>query len=255
MIGNRYRHAPTLGDLLDRRLDVVGRVVAPANDQQVFDAADDEQFAVGNEARVSRLQPWALGRAVRRGDEPSPEGAFGLGGLVPVADGHVVAVNPDLADRSLRALGAGVGIDDAHRRRLGYLVIDQRCTALACAPLGLPGGQFVGVELDDRGWFASSARRRVHRCLRKSIRGPQHRFLQIEASKPVAEALEGCRLYPLATAEDGQNAAEVEPGEVVVRNFARCQLKGEVGCRRERPCTADRLTSGGHQLEPPRRSL
>ena len=80
-------------------------------------------------------------------------------------------------------------------------------TLRAGAAIRLPGGQFVGVELDDRGWFASSARCRVHRCFRESIRGPEHRFLQIEVSKPVAEALEGCRLYPLATAEDGHDAA------------------------------------------------
>ena len=62
-------------------------------------------------------------------------------------------------------------------------------------------------------------------------------------------------MYPLATAEDGQDVAQVEPGEVLVRGFARGQLEGEVGCRRERPSAADRLTSGCHQLEPPRRPL
>src|ERR1700739_4567970 len=41
-IRNRYRRAPAPRDLLDRRLDVVGRVVTPIHDQKVLDAADDK---------------------------------------------------------------------------------------------------------------------------------------------------------------------------------------------------------------------
>jgi hypothetical protein len=43
LIRNRYRRAPTPSDLLDGRLDVVGRVVTPIHDQKVLDSADDEQ--------------------------------------------------------------------------------------------------------------------------------------------------------------------------------------------------------------------
>ncbi len=76
--GNRYRHAAVSGDLLDRRLDVVGRVVAPVHDQQILDTADDEQLAVGEEAQISGSQPRPFGCAGRRTDKRCAEGAFGL---------------------------------------------------------------------------------------------------------------------------------------------------------------------------------
>ena len=42
VIPDRYRRATSRADLLDRRLDVVGRVVAPVDNQKVLDTADDE---------------------------------------------------------------------------------------------------------------------------------------------------------------------------------------------------------------------
>jgi len=55
------------GDFLDRRLDVVGIVIAPIYDQEVLDAAHDEQFALGNDTEVSGPQPrtfWCSGRGL-----------------------------------------------------------------------------------------------------------------------------------------------------------------------------------------------
>ena len=78
IVWNRYRHAAASGDLLDRRLDVVGRVVAPVDDQEILDTADDEQLAVGEEAQISGSQPWPFGCAGRRIDKRCAEGAFSL---------------------------------------------------------------------------------------------------------------------------------------------------------------------------------
>jgi hypothetical protein len=39
---NRYRRDPAACDLLDRRLDVLGIVIATTNDKHVLDAADNE---------------------------------------------------------------------------------------------------------------------------------------------------------------------------------------------------------------------
>src|SRR5208283_2283114 len=50
LIRTRYRPAPSPRDLLDDRLDVVGKVVTPIHDREIRDAADDEQLAVGEEA-------------------------------------------------------------------------------------------------------------------------------------------------------------------------------------------------------------
>ncbi len=50
---HRYRRDPSLGDLLDRRLDVLGVMVAPADDQQILDAADDEKLTLIDETEVA----------------------------------------------------------------------------------------------------------------------------------------------------------------------------------------------------------
>lgn len=50
-------------DRLNRRLDIVGRVVAPVHDQEVLDAPHDEQLTLGEETRISRPQPWSCGCA------------------------------------------------------------------------------------------------------------------------------------------------------------------------------------------------
>src|ERR1700757_3352562 len=73
LIRNRYRGAPTPCDLLDRRLDVVGRVVTPIHDQQILDAADDKQFVIKQESRVPGAQPRPVGCASRWSDKPSTE--------------------------------------------------------------------------------------------------------------------------------------------------------------------------------------
>ena len=50
LIGQRYGHASSPRDLLDGRFEVVGRVVTPIRAQEVLDAEDREQLAVGEEA-------------------------------------------------------------------------------------------------------------------------------------------------------------------------------------------------------------
>src|SRR6478672_7051852 len=116
LIRNRYRRAPTRCDLLDGRLDVVGRVVAPIHDQEILDAADDEQLVVKEESRVPGAQPRPLGYARRRSDKPSTERTFGLVRFPPIAHRDVVAVHPDLTDGSRRTLDTRLGINDADHR-------------------------------------------------------------------------------------------------------------------------------------------
>ena len=60
------------GDLLDRRLDVVGIVVAPIDDQQILDPADDEEFTVGDDAQVSGPKPRAPAACPRDGSTSRP---------------------------------------------------------------------------------------------------------------------------------------------------------------------------------------
>jgi len=59
--GHRDRRDPTAGDFLNRRLDVLGVVVAPVDDQQVLHAAHDEDLVVADEPEVSGSQPRPIG--------------------------------------------------------------------------------------------------------------------------------------------------------------------------------------------------
>ena len=73
IVRDRDRRDAASGDLLDRRLDVVGIVVTPVHDQQILDAADDEQLAVGDDTQVAGAQPRSGRRARRRIDELPPK--------------------------------------------------------------------------------------------------------------------------------------------------------------------------------------
>ena len=77
------------------------------------------------------------------------EGPLGLVGFVPITDRDVLAVHPNLADRSRRGLDPGLGIDDPHHRRMRHAVTDQRCAAPQAQPLRDDRGQFLRVEMDE----------------------------------------------------------------------------------------------------------
>jgi hypothetical protein len=50
---DRYRRDPTSCDLLDRRLNVLGMVVTSLDDQEILDAANNEQLTLGDETLVA----------------------------------------------------------------------------------------------------------------------------------------------------------------------------------------------------------
>ena len=115
VIRNRYRDAAACRDPLDRRLDVVGRVVAPVDNQEVLDSTDDEQLALGEEARISGPQPRTFGGVLRRVDNPRTERALSLFGFVPISGSHVAAVHPNLAGRTVGTLNTCVRVDNAYQ--------------------------------------------------------------------------------------------------------------------------------------------
>jgi len=50
---DRYRRDPATCDLVDRRLNILRIVVTPTDDQQILDAADNEQAIGDNESQVA----------------------------------------------------------------------------------------------------------------------------------------------------------------------------------------------------------
>ena len=114
-VRNRNRSHPAPRNLPDRRLDVVRVVVASVHDEQIFNAADDEQFTIVNNPLVSGPQPGTFRRARRGRGKPCTERSLGLLGIPPISDGHVVAMQPDFADDAGGVLGLGFGVDDPHQ--------------------------------------------------------------------------------------------------------------------------------------------
>ena len=52
-IGDRYCRGPSFGDLLDRCFYVLWIVITPMDNQQILDAADNEQLTLGDETLVA----------------------------------------------------------------------------------------------------------------------------------------------------------------------------------------------------------
>ena len=90
---------------LHRGLDVLGVMVRPTDDDEVFGAAGDVELAVFvQEAEVAGAQPGALAAPGQR----RAEGVVGLLFAAPVADGVGLAAQPDLAHPKRRLLGEGL---------------------------------------------------------------------------------------------------------------------------------------------------
>ena len=88
-------------------LDVLRRVVAPAHDDQVLDAAGDEQLALMHKAQVTGAQerPLAAG-------QPGTEHLGADARLAPVALAHAAALHPDLADLAGGPNAPRLGVHD-----------------------------------------------------------------------------------------------------------------------------------------------
>src|SRR5690606_1596265 len=111
--------AQRLARLLRGVLEVLRVVVAAVDDHQVLDAAGDVELAVEVDAVVAGAHPVAVGRGalgvaarLLTLGELVLEGRRGLVRAAPVADAHVVAVQPDLTDPAVgQFVPATVGFD------------------------------------------------------------------------------------------------------------------------------------------------
>ena len=106
----------------DAILDVLRRVVSPADDDEVLVTPRHEQPVVDDECQIARAKegPPAIGGLRLEG-----KGRLDL--LLPVANAHGAALEPDLADRAGRALHSSVGVDNGEARsKPGMPAADQR---------------------------------------------------------------------------------------------------------------------------------
>ena len=107
---------------LDGELDVLRVVIAAADDDQIFEAARDEELAVAHEAEVPRPQiPFvAITRGGRRLERP-----LRLVGEPPIASGNDRPSQPDLPDFIGTARDERLGVDDENLGRLGGAATDE----------------------------------------------------------------------------------------------------------------------------------
>src|ERR1044072_4213541 len=96
--------------MLQRNLDILGMMVAAANDDEILESAGHEELATGQESEIagtdqpiSRCTTW-----VRAEHHPR------LFRTAPVAISHAASANPDFADMPLRQRRLSVGVDDEH---------------------------------------------------------------------------------------------------------------------------------------------
>ena len=184
MVRDGDRRGATSGDLLDRRLDVIGVVVTPIHDQQIFDSADEEQLAVGDDAQIAGPKPGALRRAGRWIDEPSTERPLRQLRVSPVAGGDVVAVHPDLPDLVGRFLDARLGIDDPHGAGARSAEADKLRTGLfPPAALRVAGRQLLVVETDGCRGAARVRRRHIHHRLGQPVRRLERGVREVVAAR------------------------------------------------------------------------
>src|SRR5262245_54703911 len=104
-------------------------MVLAAHDDEIFEAADDVDRAIADEAEITGAQKWtfaALG-------DPCAERRRGVGGAIPVATRDVCTLDPDLAHPIGGAAAAVRRIDDLDgytRQRLS--VADQSLRIGVC---------------------------------------------------------------------------------------------------------------------------
>ena len=94
--------------LFHRQFDVVGIVVATANDNQVFETTGNEQLSVLQKSQVSRAQKWTLS-SIR---QIASKSALGLLRFLPVSLGDARARYPDLSYLIGQAWSQGLWINN-----------------------------------------------------------------------------------------------------------------------------------------------
>src|SRR5688500_15603439 len=98
----------------NRGFNVLRVVIAPVDDNQILATADNEQFSTVEKPEIAGPQEGAFTSVRNRGSK----NLFGLGFAVPVSARHTWSIDPDLANFAIRALLAGLRIDDPHNRSL-----------------------------------------------------------------------------------------------------------------------------------------
>ncbi len=186
--GSRSPHSGRI--FPDGRLDVVGSVVAPIHNQEVLDAADDEQVVTETKPGIPGSQP----RCPLMGDNWRQTCAC-LSACATKPDATLppcTQISPtDPCGHSIHVSGSTMRTCCDRRRR------SDQCAASA-GTIAWPAGS-LGFATISGGSFTLRGRYVQSRCFRHAIRGPRRG--KIKAAEPFINRLSGRRTT--AAVEDG----------------------------------------------------
>ena len=207
-------------------LNVLGIDVPPAEDDQVFDSAGDEEHAILQKAKVARPQKRPHPTATQAG----AQSFLRLLGSPPVALRDAWPRDPDLTDSILGARDPGRRIDDDHAMTGGDLTARGKVLALAgLARLGdLAARESLGVDRDDNGRGARGAARDKQCRLGQSVTGQKRLPPEAGRSKCPCETVERLRADRLGAIEGHSPAAQVQTGALFWRCPLHAKFIGEV---------------------------
>ncbi len=228
---DRERRAGAEGErrigLLHRMFDVLRIVITAADDDQVFDAAGDEEFAVEEESEVARPQK----RTVAVG-QVRAERVARLLRHFPIARRHARALHPNFAD-------------DVGRRELLRLRIDDHDPLAAGDRAVSHQRPCVGRIVGDRHDAVLLKRRRLKAYMHGRAIGPaagdhQRRFGQAVArikrlatetagTERLGEAFERFMPYRLGAAEGHFPATQIQLRALLRRDAVDAQVVGKIG--------------------------
>ncbi|MCX5582299.1 hypothetical protein OHA32_02690 [Streptomyces erythrochromogenes] len=218
-------------------LDVVRVVVAPAHDDDVLDAAADEEAVLRPEAEVAGAHVRALVPAV---DRRRLEGLAGEVGALPVADGDAVARDPDLADLPRTAPRTRPRVDDGHVQGPAGAAADEDARGRAVVRHAHRGAAFelVLVEGPDPGPF--EGRPAHEQC---AFGEPVHRNDGFRAEPGggefLREPLHGIGADGFGAVRRDQPGRKVQARTFLVGRFSSAQVECEIGGRGKRSADVD----------------
>ncbi len=174
--------------------EVLGEVVAAADDDHILDPTRHVQVSVLDQTQVAGAQVWAVPTG-----QLGTEALLAVFGTVPVAVRDTRAGYPDLAHLAVRADRSGLRIDDLHRGS-GNRAADRD---------QLPGlGVRRGGGMDRRTGCGAGHQ---ERGLGEPVHGQERRSVEAARSERLGEPVHGGGPYRLRAAERELPVAQVEP--------------------------------------------
>ncbi len=238
-------------------------MVAAVDDDQVLDATRDIEVALVVGAVVAGLDPHAVvggALGVRLADprlEDVAEDVVGLLLPAPVAGAQVVAVQPDLADLTVRQLARRLGVDDD-----GPLVNTDGAGRDLRNGLRRIGGhldeallvQLVTVDVDDRGRLVHRRGGDEQRRLGQAVGRLDRGLPQTVGGERLVELAHRRRGHRFAAVEDRLDVAQVQRRLTLLGHPAhRRVLEGEVRGDGEDLAVGSVLGLARHLADPPAR--